>query len=294
MRYDILSKTLNLLHRAGIDMLGKTTTKLSFSSIDTQIIDGVQYNRVNFNDTVDLYENQLFYIESGRSKGYHFVKQANGDSILIETGYPQDRAGSLIVYNSEVDLLETFYNNAIDQLEVMTNQSFRGVKEFTEYLSGSGTYTCLLTRKKIRSLISVNFVTPLYHTLINQPLTISLADLDEDAYLNKGMLQFKPRTRTIIFNNTYYFHTGKNNIQVRGTYGYEESEYPSDIIQAISLWIGANILLQESLENGGLSNFSIDAYSESYANPMGRFGGLILSYKNQARTLLAKYTTGIH
>lgn len=293
MRYDVLSKTLNLLHRAGIDLLGKTNTVLTFSYIDEQIVDGIPYRRINFDNDIDIYEGQLFYINDGKSKGYHFAKQVFSNYLLIETGYTQDKIGNITLYNSEFGLLETMYNVSIEQLEMMTNQSFRGVKDFVEYLSGSGTYTCLLTRKKIRSLTSVTFVTPLYHTLINQPLTISLADLDTDAYLNKGMLQFKPRTRTIIFNNTYYFHTGKNNIQVSGTYGYEETELPDDVLLALSYFIAANLLLQESLENGGLSNFTIDAYSETYVDPIGRFGGLIKSYKNMVRTLLSKYTTGI-
>ncbi len=186
-------------------------------------------------------------------------------------------------------MLEIQASQAITYAERITNNSFSGEKEFTDFCHGTNTDTMLLKRKKIRTITGV-FVVDYYYLNYYLPAIINPQDLDESYYKDKGILKIVPKT-SILVNNVKFFP--RKPIKVTGTYGYNEDEIPEDVFEALSLILSAKLLSEDANEDGNLSTFSIDGYSESYSDPEGRFGNLIKGYMKTANSILSIYGTGI-
>lgn len=284
----VLISSLNRIFRKSPDFLEKLEPSFTVQSVSDN---GIDFD-VNFPASTDLTQiepNQFYRINKGQNVGFNYVKTVGTDLITSENLIDNDYETTLDFYNIDVPLYEIYANSAIQYAERITNNSFTGVKDFVDFVNGTGTDLVLLKRKKIRSITQIQIV-DYYYLNYFLPAIVSPQDLDETYYKEKGILRIVPRT-SILVNNVKFFP--RKPIRVFGTFGYNEDEVPSDVLEALSLICTANMLTEDANEDGNLGSFSIDGYSESYSDPNGRFGKLIISYRKLANSILSQYSTGI-
>lgn len=285
---------LNRIKASQIGILGKIEPRLSILSI----VYSNPFYEINIDPSESLdmaYQGQLIYIYGTNKSGFRYIHSVDSlNSIIrVEEISEWDRTGQVELYGIDASLLLSFAEIAILTIENVTQNSFTGEKPFVDYISGNNSYTAILKRKNIKSINSVELVAPEMYYNRGLPATISVSDLNEYQYKNKGILQFESNTGLTGLKHVKYFPSGKNNIKVTGTYGFDEVDIPTAILTAISLETSALFLMQDANEEGGLSSFSIDGYSESYSDQDGRFGKLIKSYRTLAKTLINPYKTGV-
>ena len=289
LRKEIVIKSLNKVYRNKMTILEKIdgdypVNAVSFLNPNYQIDFPVD------SDLSIAYEEQLFYIKSNVNTGFNFVETVDTDLITVDGILkPQLTQGILNFYNASYSMFSALFDSVLSQVETFTGQSFHGRQPFTEYLDGSGNDRLLLGRKKVQTIDSIVISKLVYNNYFQQ-LNINVVDLDVSEYQNKGILRIVPKFVPDFYSVKYF---PRLPLQVRGTYGYDEIECPTDVKEALSLLLAAFMLMQDGSEDGGLSTFSIDAYSESYTDSEGRFAGLVKSYRSMAWSMLTKYKTGI-
>ena len=290
LRKEIVIKSLNKVYRNKLTILEKIEVDYPVNSVSF-LNPNYQINFQPLTDLSEIYQDQLFYVKSNVNTGFNFVETIGTDLITVD-GILQtqtNQQGILNFYNANYSMFSALYDSILSQAELYTGQSFHGRLPFTEYLDGSGDDRLLLRRKKVQTIDSIVISKLVYNNYFQQ-LNINVVDLDPNEYQNLGILRIVPKFVPDFYSVKYF---PRLPLQVKGTYGYNENEVPNDVKEALSLLVAAFMLMQDGLEDGGLSTFSIDAYSESYTDTEGRFAGLVKSYRSMAWSMLTKYKTGV-
>jgi hypothetical protein len=277
----LILKCYNRLIKNNANIVTKTSGEIPILSIADNVIN---FGGISLDD---VYEKQMFYINRGRNTGFHFVENILIDAIESEELINQIQTGtSLAFYQADIDWMRSNIDNALQDIENYIGQPIGETKVVNEYFTGDNTDRAILRYKKLRDIKYIEYANNMYLTY--GVATISVEDIDIDTARSRGIMQIKPFTLNInrIINRFF----PKTRIKVGVEIGFLYDELPNDIINAIELLSCANALSNEALS---LSSFSIDGYSESIANPDGRYATLIQTYKSQAYGLLTRYKTGV-
>ncbi|MDI7218868.1 hypothetical protein QMN07_15310 [Leptospira santarosai] len=277
-------KTLSRLYKHGLDILDP------INNLPADIMGIVPLNG-QFVVTLDpnaeigkIYPGLLVYIAECESSGFRFVESVDQSSytITISEVYQQNgQRGQATFYSIDSTLLESYINIAIRQAETFTMIPMFRVEEFTEYRSSTGTNKIILQRKKYRSIESIKAVIPTYSP--GYYPTVSVADIDQDYALNRGILIIKS-TSYIGTNLPMRTFPKNTQIQITGTIGYDDIDMPKDLLLAIEYMASAAILIDEQSRSGVPNTFSQDGFSQSMD-----VGKDIKAYKSMAIGLMSGY-----
>ena len=261
-----------------------------------------------FDPTVDLdgnpraiFPGSVVRIQGGASNGYYLVSGINPSagstpgSISIDSsqgGIAAQTYGFVTFFDFDFDLIVDLCRIARSHLETYADQSFSGIKPFTEYREGSGTITLILRRRRIRTIDEMNIYAAM--PAFNQKFGITPSDIDLSEAQNSGILRITPQAASSSVMLSYNFiserYFPKAKIQVVGTYGWDESEIPSlipEVMQAIEYYAAALILTEEMSRSDNMNSFTREGYSQS--NDVGRD---IEAYKGLAYALITPFTSG--
>ncbi|TGK36288.1 hypothetical protein [Leptospira andrefontaineae] len=233
-----------------------------------------------------LYDGMIFCITGGKNAGFGVIDifDSSTNSFTAEGLKVQDNpGGNIIFFEGDLNLLESYITLAIDQCEQLTQCSFSGLKETTEYRDGVGNSKLILQRKRWRSITEIRAITPTPSPGLTPQVAVS--DIDMDLACESGILQIKVTNLSGLMQNLNRFPKGK--ISIKGTYGYAPEELPSQIKQAIEYMACSIVLTEEVSRLGNANSFAIDGFTQSMD-----VGKDIRSYVNLATSLLTPWRSG--
>lgn len=166
----------------------------------------------------------------------------------------------------------------IPHIEDITRQTFDEVSTVTEYLSGTGTTTLMLSKKPVNSITSIQYVNSITEGNLNE-----VVELIQEKGIIKSKSSYSEQIIAPIFQR------GDRNIKVTYTYGF--ADYPTQVARAIKNLVAAKMLNQIGARTGG-GNLSVQAHSRSYG-AAGKYTEIRKELVNTAYWLLRKYMTGV-
>lgn len=234
-------------------------------------------------------------IRGGPADGFYPIVFV-GDSYVLIAGGAEQNYGQVIYYNFDFENIADMCGIAISQAETYSQQSFRGVKNFTERRRGNGTTRLIMQRRRMRSITEITpYFQPTYPGFL---IKIQVSDIDYEQAINTGILDITSTAATggtllqLGYQHSKYFPHMK--IEITGTYGYDydstdpEDAIPDDCYKAM-VNLSCAIILSEDLSQGGNVN-NLSSEGTSLTMDIGRD---IASYTNIAYSLLSPWTSGV-
>jgi hypothetical protein len=171
-------------------------------------------------------------------------------------------------------------NNIIPYVEKITRQKFSGIASVVEYHSGTGKNTLFLDRRPIVAVTEIAYVLG-----GNTQRILNLAMIETVA----AQAILKAKTNYDEAFLLPLFAKGDYNIKVTYNYGY--SDYPSVVSEAIIYLTASRCLTFIGARTGG-GNVGVQGWNRSYG-PRGKYNDLINVLDADAHSLLRPYMTGV-
>jgi hypothetical protein len=171
-------------------------------------------------------------------------------------------------------------NIIIPYVEKITRQSFSAIKTVTEYHSGTGKNILILDRRPIVAVTEIAYVLG-----GNTQRILNLAMIETVA--KQGILKAKTN-----YDEAFLlplFAKSEFNIKVTYTYGY--TDYPSDVKEAIIYLTSSRCLTFIGARTGG-GSLGIQSYNRNYGN-RGKYTDIINVLDADAHAILKPYMTGV-
>ena len=146
-------------------------------------------------------------------------------------------------------------NSVIPYIEGISRRSLRGVETVTEYYDGNGKNIIQIDRRGALALIQIEYV------IIGDYTT----ELETTDFLLLGAQGLIKAVRSEYGAMTPAFPKGHQNIKITYTVGYEASDIPQDLHDAI-LYGTCEKMLGMVAGRGGGGDVSVTGYSKSYGN----------------------------
>lgn len=163
-------------------------------------------------------------------------------------------------------------------IEDITGLTFAGISTITEYYSGTGQSTLMLNRRPVVAVTSIEYT--------NQIVEGNLVDAVE-LIAEEGIIKAISNRQEGVYN--WLFRRGTKNIKV--TYTYGTSDYPTRIFRAIKKLVAAKMLVHVGNMTGG-GDLSVQAFSRGYG-PNGKYTHKMKELVSAGYALLKKDTTGV-
>lgn len=169
-------------------------------------------------------------------------------------------------------------NEIIPHIEDITGLTFNTETEVTEYYSGTGKSTLILNRRPVNSI-----------TRIIEIGTISEADLSGTVELigAEGIIKVVTNHGEGVYEPI--FRRGTKNIKV--TYRYGFSDYPSRVASAIKNLVAAKMLNTIGARTGG-GSLGVQAFNRNYGSH-GKYTDIRRELIATGYALLRKYMTSV-
>lgn len=175
--------------------------------------------------------------------------------------------------------IERERDSVVRWVEARIRQRLSGVKEYEEYVSGTGSPIIVLSRKDIVSVVSIKYVGAAedFEPRKNAVEVVS----------GEGIL----RARDSYRENRYpLFPRGKYNIRVKYLAGYES--IPEDIADAIIKLTCERLLGYLAGRDGGGMSITVDGFSRNYGS-RGKFTEIRNDLARMGLALIKPYMTGV-
>lgn len=169
----------------------------------------------------------------------------------------------------------------IPWVEGKTGVSLSGVKERTEYHSGTGSSLLILDRKPIIEVLSINLITNPSNWVFVSPTSV-------EPVAEEGILKLKTVLETWQ-PFTPAFPRGKDNIKVDYRYGF--AECPPDLEEAVNYMVASLALGFLGARTGG-GSLSTQGYSRNFGE-RGKYTDVRNDLDRMAYALLRRYFTGM-
>ena len=169
-------------------------------------------------------------------------------------------------------------NEIIPHIEDITGLTFDGETEVTEYYSGTGKSTLILNRRPVNSI-----------TTIVEIGTISEADLSGNVELieAEGIIKVITNYGEGIYEPI--FRRGNKNIKV--TYKYGTTDYPSRVSAAIKNLVAAKMLNLIGARTGG-GGLGVQAFNRNYGSH-GKWTDIRKELVSSGYSYLRKYLSSV-
>lgn len=171
-------------------------------------------------------------------------------------------------------------NLVVPTVQKWTRQNFNGVQTDTEYYSGNGTSILVLRRRPIVDLVSISYTNIPSNQFYISPLAIQIINAE-------GILKARAN-----FNEANYvpiFAKGDKNLRVSYTYGF--TDYPSDVFEAVASLAAERVLGHVGSMTGG-GSVTMQQYGRNFGNK-GKYSDIRNDLVAQAMSLLRPYMTGV-
>ena len=181
---------------------------------------------------------------------------------------------------SDAWILGRMNNNVIPYIKRFTGQVFDGVSQIIEYHSGNDGTMLILNKRPVVALIKVELIS-------FQNLSVNLGINTISVIPEEGILKAMG-----VFENYPFismFPKGEKNLRVTYTYGF--SDFPSDIREAIIYLTASRCLSFIGARTGG-GEVSVQGHSRSYGS-RGKFTDIINNLDRDALDILREYSTGV-
>lgn len=208
----------------------------------------------------------------------------DNETITIDTATSEEEDSVTLSITKNIYLTDEWIINRRDRLvipwiEKRTSLNIRGDRTITEYISGNGLTSMILSHHPVQELVSMDYVSD--YDDVDNSIT-SLVEVDNE----QGILISKNRIHDA--SDYTVFRRGVKNIKVVYTIGYEDicSSAP-DVPEAIVSWLAALCLQMIGARTGG-GNISQSGFSQSYGD-RGKYTEIIQMSEANAMAILRNY-----
>lgn len=181
---------------------------------------------------------------------------------------------------SDLWITSRLNNMVIPFIEQVAKMSFTAETEYTEYISGTGASTIMLSRKPVNSIVSAAYVA-------GNDIDASIGLSGLQLLANEGIIKVVQVITEGGYNTKW--RKGDKNIKIVYKAGYDS--VPSTIKEAAIYLSSEQILGYIGARTGG-GSISVQGFSRSFGN-RGRYQDIRNDLNRQAMFLLRKYKTGV-
>lgn len=240
--------------------------------------------RVTFSATLASSVGQFLYIDSGPNEGFHEITAVTSTTVdYVDTAGSVQTFGTGTLYNIKTRSLSDALAAETMHIEEMTGLPMSGAASISETHDGSGNEMCMLNRKPIVSLTSIQILS-VPQTVFSIPVSSIYVENDT------GILRIKSVNFDTYTYLTPIFPKGRKNILVTYLAGYDTP--PADVARALVMLAGCYALSAEAGRTGGGTSLTVEGYSKTYGS-RGKYSEFINYNSMQAYALLRKYVTGV-
>jgi hypothetical protein len=212
--------------------------------------------------------------------------QTNAITIDTPATGPQTDVVITITYNTALSddwLIKRRDNYIIPWIKKRTIATFGGAREVTEYISGNGLTTMILSNRPIVDLSTLQYVDAAQE---------SDGSLAQSVEIDKEQGILISRHRVYDAASHTVFRRGHKNIKVTYTYGYADlqTEAP-DICEAISAWVAREALVLIGNRTGG-GDISRPGFTRTFGD-RGKYTHMINELDMKIHGILSGYFDGI-
>jgi hypothetical protein len=166
----------------------------------------------------------------------------------------------------------------IPHVEEITGLTFSEVSTVTEYYNGNGKSVLILNRRPVISVTKIQ-----YTNQISEGNLEDAIELIPEEGIIKGVSDYNEGIYSPLFRK------GDKNVKVTYTYGF--TDYPTKIFRAIKNLVAAKMLDNVGNRTGG-GDLSVQAFSRSYG-PNGKYTHKMKNLIKSGYALLKGYSTGV-
>lgn len=166
----------------------------------------------------------------------------------------------------------------IPHIEDITGLTFDGITTVTEYYSGTGKSTLMLNRRPIVDVISLEYTNQVTEGNLEEAIEVIASE-----GILKGISDYNEGLYAPLFKK------GDKNIKV--TYTYGTSDYPTKVFGAIKSLVAAKMLNNVGNRTGG-GDLMVQAFSRGYG-PNGKYTHKMKDLVAEGYALLRHWMTGV-